>query len=775
MTPKKSRLKDELSQDVQVAARAYLARDWMSVPIPAGQKGPRLDGWQNFRLKEEEVKDHFAQGSNIGLLLGKPSGGLVDVDIDHPAALRQSGQLPPTERVHGRGQKPNSHHWYKCAGEIPETKRFQDPVTRETLIEFRSTGGQTVVPPSVYHVDGVEDRLVWVRHGEPAAIDGNTLLRRVANVAARALLAKHYPSEAGSRHDLALALSGFLLRGGMQETEAESLIETVCECAGDDEVEDRIRTVTATAATLRAGQPATGRNRLTEYFDPRVISKVSEWLGLSESKDAPGWDAPIPFGEVRTPEISADVLPGKFAAFARALAEAAEVPESMTVMTTLGAISAAVTKKFVATPKPGWFEPLNIYAMISLPPANNKSFVLREATAPIDRWEFERQVAMQAEVRTAQSTRRNEESTIASLRQRAARSKSAESRQMLFKEVTDLEARLTPVPVPPKVYLNDVTPESLAAAIAEQGGKMAIISDEGGITETLAGLYSSGRANYDIVLKGYDGGKVRLKRKEREVDIRPYISLLLLVQPRVLRNMAQQRAFEGRGLFERILYLIPASKLGHRTLDTKPVPVEVSRALELAMRKLLDLDIPRDGLGIEDPRLLSLSPEAKECWTEFRRDIERGLDPNGRLNGCAGWGGKIPGTCVRIAGLLHVAEHGQSNSVIGNASMKRAVTICHALVEHALAAFSMMQTDEATQDAEAIYQWILGRGEARFGRTDCLRKFHGRFTNKKRYEAALEALRHHNIISEMRSEADPATGRSRKYYEINPMLFDRKA
>jgi hypothetical protein len=66
-------------------------------------------------------------------------------------------------------------------------------------------------------------------------------------------------------------------------------------------------------------------------------------------------------------------------------------------------------------------------------------------------------------------------------------------------------------------------------------------------------------------------------------------------------------------------------------------------------------------------------------------------------------------------------------------------------------------------------------GRTPFGRTECLRKFHGRFTGKKRYEAALEALRHHNIISEVRSETNDATGRVNKYYDVNPMLFDRKS
>jgi len=193
------------------------------------------------------------------------------------------------------------------------------------------------------------------------------------------------------------------------------------------------------------------------------------------------------------------------------------------------------------------------------------------------------------------------------------------------------------------------------------------------------------------------------------------------------------------------------------------------------LKKLLDLDVPKDGHGNDLPSLLRLEPEADELWRQFRAEIEPQLGQDGRLHALRGWGGKVAGTCLRVAGLLHIAEHGTATPLVQASAMQRASVICRALLEHALAAFAMMQTEQAVQDVETIYQWILARVEARLGRTECLKKFHGRFTNKKRYEAALETLRHHNVISDMRKEKDEGTGRVRQYYDVNPMLFDRKA
>jgi hypothetical protein len=200
----------------------------------------------------------------------------------------------------------------------------------------------------------------------------------------------------------------------------------------------------------------------------------------------------------------------------------------------------------------------------------------------------------------------------------------------------------------------------------------------------------------------------------------------------------------------------------------------VRAAYREALRKLLEVPVRKDPSGFDEPRLLTLTAEAASRFNDFRSELEPQLAREGRLNVCAGWGGKLAGNCVRIAGLLHIMEKGESAAEIQASTMERALVIGRALIEHALAAWSMMQVDQAIQDAAEVYRWIVDRGEPRFGRTECLRKFHGRFTNKRRYEAALEALRHHNIISDMRSETDPGTGRARKYYEVNPMLFDRK-
>ena len=72
----------------RMAADRYVRRGWSVIPVPHRSKNPGFDGWQLLRLTAKTIHDHFnCQPQNIGVLLGEPSGWLIDVDLDHPRAV----------------------------------------------------------------------------------------------------------------------------------------------------------------------------------------------------------------------------------------------------------------------------------------------------------------------------------------------------------------------------------------------------------------------------------------------------------------------------------------------------------------------------------------------------------------------------------------------------------------------------------------------------------------------------------------------------------------
>ncbi len=257
-------------------AQDYAKRSWAPIPVPRGSKAPGVPGWQNLRLTLKDLPRYFNNGKNIGVLLGEPSGGLCDVDLDTPEALRIADYfLPRTQAVFGRESKPRSHWLYYCPG--AKTTRFEYD---GTIAEIRSTGAQTVFPGSV-HPSGEEIR--WDLEGEPVQIDFATLRRAVAKLAACVLLARYYPPR-GSRQFAAMALSGWLLRNGWGDEETAEFLNALCELAGDEEVRTRITQIRNTETKVKANLPATGFPTLAEYYPEEVLRKVGEWLELHKKQ-----------------------------------------------------------------------------------------------------------------------------------------------------------------------------------------------------------------------------------------------------------------------------------------------------------------------------------------------------------------------------------------------------------------------------------------------------------------------------------------------------------
>lgn len=260
-------------------ARSYLERGWIPIPLPNGAKAPVMSQWQKFLPTAETLSYHFAtETQNIGLLLGEPSHGLVDVDLDAPEAVDAGSVfLPATSRRHGRPGKPDSHWWY-VGDPIPATRSWKDP-DGTMLCELRSTGAQTLVPPSVHPT---RERLTWSKEGEAARLEGPVLERAVALVAACALIARHWPDR-GSRHQASLALAGFLLADGLDDATVTTLTTTAARLGGDDEWRQRGRDVIDTAAKVASGEPITGAPTLAAHLrgdGAGVVARLRHWLHL---------------------------------------------------------------------------------------------------------------------------------------------------------------------------------------------------------------------------------------------------------------------------------------------------------------------------------------------------------------------------------------------------------------------------------------------------------------------------------------------------------------
>jgi hypothetical protein len=270
---------------------------------PYGKKDQDQDGWNDRRLSEEDIRQRFTgRRRNLAVLLGEPSNGLVDIDLDCPEAMVLADEfLPTTGWRFGRASKPDSH-WLYVADPIPEYVRFKD-VDGTMLVELRSTGYQTIFPPSTHPS---EERIEWGEYQQPARLPAHELLRAVRRLAAATLLARRWPAE-GSRNDAALALAGSLLRGGFDTGETEWFLGHVTRTAHDEEWRKRMTPTEYTASRLAKKQPATGWPTLAELVGEKVVEKVREWLGMQDTeKESPPTQAEVLIGYAEAVDLFHD-------------------------------------------------------------------------------------------------------------------------------------------------------------------------------------------------------------------------------------------------------------------------------------------------------------------------------------------------------------------------------------------------------------------------------------------------------------------------------------
>ena len=143
--------------------REYVNRGYTITPLHPQSKKPIYRDWPN---RPSDLGE-FTPDLNVGLVLGKASDGLVDTDLDDPAAIIAAEYLlPPTDMIFGRDSKPGSHRLYKVE-EPGRTVQLRGSNGR-MIIELRGDGGQTMAPPSL-HPDG--ERVRFELDGEPGVHD----------------------------------------------------------------------------------------------------------------------------------------------------------------------------------------------------------------------------------------------------------------------------------------------------------------------------------------------------------------------------------------------------------------------------------------------------------------------------------------------------------------------------------------------------------------------------------------------------------------------------
>ena len=267
---------------VPAMAEALIKAGYHPVPIPGGQKGPQIDGWETRTFSPVS----FRPGMNIGLRHTTH----VIVDKDCAEVLGVDDRFLPATLATGKESAPRSHSWFLPTGAAPVYKKFTD-TNKETIVELRFEGNkQTVIPPSVHPDTG--GRYVVGTDLPVAEWDAREMRRGVGMLATAGLIARHLPN--GGRHDIALALAGYMLRHKESPPDVLKILEAAWDAAGyrsgkaQAEAHRDLETIVKdTVEKLGSGAKAWGGRELGRW-EEKFPAKIADFL---EWKEAPSADA----------------------------------------------------------------------------------------------------------------------------------------------------------------------------------------------------------------------------------------------------------------------------------------------------------------------------------------------------------------------------------------------------------------------------------------------------------------------------------------------------
>ncbi|HEX5731676.1 MAG TPA: DUF3987 domain-containing protein [Blastocatellia bacterium] len=775
----------------------YYDRQWMPLWVPGRTKNPGRVGWQKERLRKEDLSGVFSNGVNLSLLLGEPSNWLCDTDLDcKEAVLLASEFLPKTGRKSGRGAIASSHWWYYAKGLV--TRKFEDPMLRgkgerAMLLELRSTGCHTLVPPSL-HPSG--DLYIWNDEGEPAAVHVDELLLAASKLAACCLTSRYW--QEGKRHNLALALAGVLLRAAWSVEDTEHFILAGARVAGDDELEDRKQAVLDTAERLAEGKSATGIPRLTELFPKDVADCILRWLGVQSrasgtsgtsqdqaDSDEPDWSdpEPLPVGLLPVPAMQPELLPEPFAPWLTDIAERMQCPLDYPAVGAMVAIAATVGNQIAIRPKrhDDWTVIPNLFGAVVGRPGVLKSPALEEALKPLKRLAIKAREDYQQAMKDWEIDRITTDAKKDKLKddiKKTVKSGEQVDKDLLRAELDALAEMVAPTER--RYIINDSTVEKMGELLNQNPRGLLLFRDE--IVGWLRTLDREGHeGDRAFYLEAWNGqGSFTYDRIGRGTLHIQTVTLSVLggIQPGPLSAYLRATLSGGQGddgLLQRLQLMVYPDVSEHwRNVDRYPNTVSKNQAFEV-FKKLDRLDAAQLGAHIPDEAdaipYLRFDEKAQELFDSWHEELELYLR-SGRIEHPAleAHLSKYRSLMPSLALLFHLIDRADGRTdqdAVSLDAAAKAAAWCSYLLEHAKRVYGMA-INAAAHLAKSLAEHIRqGDLPDPFTARDVYRKHWTGLTNAKEAAEPLELLAD---LQWVRPVEIKTGGRSTTHYLINPKV-----
>ena len=485
------------------------------------------------------------------------------------------------------------------------------------------------------------------------------------------------------------------------------------------------------------------------------------------------FDEIIPLPEVVLPEFPIETLPSAVKDFCLEVAESTQTPPDMACVSALAILALAMQKHYKVVGKTDWEEQLSLYVMIVAEPSDRKSAVLSQMIKVINAFEAnyndKHSIELQKNHDEYARLLSQKNKVIKDLEKGKATDEDYDaiiSKVASFKKLN----RLT-------LTLDDVTSESIATKMDDQGGCIAIVSSEGGMVDIISGLYSK-NVNIDVYLKGYSGDSLKVDRIGRDSLYipNPKLTILLTIQPKVLENFITNPTFAGRGLTARFLYSIPKSRVGTRKFYTEPIRYDSKTNFNDLVTSILNETHT-------STTYIHLSNDATNLLEEFHDSFETRLA--GDLKEIGSWAGKLCGNILRFSAILTRAKGIRYDEFSGNPSnkddavwlvqkddMANAIRLGEYFLSHAQCAFNLLGVDQQTKDAKTLLK-ILKEHNPHLMEVNAraVARITTKLGKKDRINRVLSMLADYGYLKEKEQTYEYGRPRSETYL-VNPKIYN---
>jgi Protein of unknown function (DUF3987) len=267
------------------------------------------------------------------------------------------------------------------------------------------------------------------------------------------------------------------------------------------------------------------------------------------------------------------------------------------------------------------------------------------------------------------------------------------------------------LPLSPLLVVSEPTFEGLTRFIKDGQASVGIFSTEGG---QFIGGHAMNEENRLKTAAGlsrlWDDGEARRSRQgEGTFIIKGHrVSIHLQVQPDAAARFFADPVLHDQGLLSRFLTSWPESAVGYRKWhEPSPRSAAVLNQYQQRALAILRSPLPLDGARKNElkPRVLKLSPGAREVWRTFYDYCETNLTPGGPLEPVTGLANKAPEHAARLATILTLFGNLDARE-IDKAMMVSGVTLARFYLTEAIRIVSLTRTDPDIQLAHRLLTWL---------------------------------------------------------------------